>query len=277
VSGISFPGVELTIDPSAGQWIRSDLESWDQDRRESRASQFIPNRYEAYARIFHPADSRHTNLPWHQVAVRAGRTVHPEMQWKRIIRPSQDAGNSTSTELAQVEPPEEGNLGRKRAAALAGLLRDFTATPDSAWFAIWEGYGMLHDDSQQVLTSARPGWLRRLIAAPREARRRRSLRESFAAIPKLHCEHRSYLVYFGPLEAVAGFDDGTRPVSYQSPNLWWPDDRAWCVATEIDFDSTLVGGSRSAIDKVLGVPGLEALEITPQTRLDARADRINLG
>ena len=26
------------------------------------------------------------------------------------------------------------------------------------------------------------------------------------------------------------------------PNLWWPDDRAWCVASEIDLDYTLVGG-----------------------------------
>jgi hypothetical protein len=29
----------------------------------------------------------------------------------------------------------------------------------------------------------------------------------------------------------------------ESPCLFWPADRAWCVATEVDFDSTLVSGS----------------------------------
>ena len=28
-----------------------------------------------------------------------------------------------------------------------------------------------------------------------------------------------------------------------SPSIWWPEDRAWCVATDIDLFDTYVGGS----------------------------------
>ncbi|MGH3333101.1 MAG: hypothetical protein ACRDPJ_17530 [Nocardioidaceae bacterium] len=31
-------------------------------------------------------------------------------------------------------------------------------------------------------------------------------------------------------------------------------DRAWCEATEIDFDSTLVGGSPSLVEKIVTDP-----------------------
>ena len=48
-----------------------------------------------------------------------------------------------------------------------------------------------------------------------------------------------------------------------SPNLWWPDDRAWCVATEIDLAWTYVGGSAALIDDVLASAALEAQPVSP--------------
>ena len=48
-----------------------------------------------------------------------------------------------------------------------------------------------------------------------------------------------------------------------SPNLWWPDDRAWCVATEIDLAWTYVGGSGALISDVLASPSLEAQPAAP--------------
>jgi hypothetical protein len=38
----------------------------------------------------------------------------------------------------------------------------------------------------------------------------------------------------------------------------WPDDRAWCVAAEIDLAWTYVGGSVTLINDVLASPRLEA-------------------
>ena len=50
---------------------------------------------------------------------------------------------------------------------------------------------------------------------------------------------------------------------YLAPSLWWPDDRAWFVATEIDFNWTYVGGTRDCIEGVLADPSLEALPTNP--------------
>jgi hypothetical protein len=61
----------------------------------------------------------------------------------------------------------------------------------------------------------------------------------------------------------------------QSPNLLWPVDPSWCVATEIDFDSTLVGGSARLIEAVLADPRLEALPVRPDDSLQADADTVN--
>jgi hypothetical protein len=62
---------------------------------------------------------------------------------------------------------------------------------------------------------------------------------------------------------------------HQSPNVWRPDDRAWCVSTEIDLAWTYVGGSRTAIDDVLSEPRLEALRASPTGRFTYDADGRN--
>lgn len=54
----------------------------------------------------------------------------------------------------------------------------------------------------------------------------------------------------------------------QSPSMWWPADRTWFVATEVDGFSSYVGGSRAAIDGVLASSELETIQVTAQTPLD---------
>jgi hypothetical protein len=60
------------------------------------------------------------------------------------------------------------------------------------------------------------------------------------------------------------------------PQIWWPDDRAWCVATEIDLDSTYVGGSRAFIERLMGEPELEVMPAVLDDRVDLGADTINV-
>jgi hypothetical protein len=55
----------------------------------------------------------------------------------------------------------------------------------------------------------------------------------------------------------------------------WPADRSWYLATEIDFDSTLVGGSAKLIEAILSEPSFEALSIDRQAMLTWDADRVN--
>jgi hypothetical protein len=65
------------------------------------------------------------------------------------------------------------------------------------------------------------------------------------------------------------------PASDPQGNLFWPADRAWCVASEIDFDSTLIGGSIDLIRNILDAPGLDAWAVGPDDSLAYDADHVN--
>lgn len=67
---------------------------------------------------------------------------------------------------------------------------------------------------------------------------------------------------YGPVGGVA--ESMYEPPLWQSANLWWPEDRAWCVATEIDFSWTYVGGSGVCIQALIAAQQLEAMP----TRID---------
>jgi hypothetical protein len=85
-----------------------------------------------------------------------------------------------------------------------------------------------------------------------------------------HPMGRDYIVLEGPITAVGQIEGG------RAPNLIWPADRSWLVASEVDFDSTLIGGSRDLIDAIVSSPVLEAWEVEPDTSLAIDADKINL-
>jgi hypothetical protein len=56
----------------------------------------------------------------------------------------------------------------------------------------------------------------------------------------------------------------------RSPNLWWPDDRAWVVGTDIDGNDTIVAGSHDAIDAILAHPDLDATRTSADDQLTER-------
>lgn len=86
----------------------------------------------------------------------------------------------------------------------------------------------------------------------------------------------SYFLLRAPLEAIgAGELLVGPPVRDVGPSIWWPDDLAWCVATEVDFRWTYVGGTRACIDNVLANPRLEALPADLRQRGDCFSDRFN--
>jgi hypothetical protein len=61
-----------------------------------------------------------------------------------------------------------------------------------------------------------------------------------------------------------------------TPQLWWPEDRAWVVASEIDFDSTIVATSYAGAEALLACNRLEALLVPADGRLDLDGDTINV-
>jgi len=56
---------------------------------------------------------------------------------------------------------------------------------------------------------------------------------------------------------------------------WWPDDHAWCVASEIDFPYTYVGGSQELIAAIIDDPAIEALPATDTDGIRYDSDKIN--
>jgi hypothetical protein len=95
--------------------------------------------------------------------------------------------------------------------------------------------------------------------------------------PRVETPGRNFLLLHGPLASARFIGHQVTPDWFieQSPQLIWPDDRAWCVGTEIDFDSTVVGGSTDLIDELLATKGLEALPVRAGDSLAYDADRIN--
>jgi hypothetical protein len=95
--------------------------------------------------------------------------------------------------------------------------------------------------------------------------------------PRVRLPGRDYLLFAGPLAAAPqlGWAD---PYGYffpQSPNLFWPQDHAWCVASEIDLFCTLVAGSDDLAEALVGDPLLEAWRVQPDDPIAFDSDQIN--
>jgi hypothetical protein len=233
-------GVELMNDVTTARWIEESLDGWPW----ATVGALLPEGFDAYARILHPAyikndQGKEEAVSWATVASWSGRAVHPLMQFARIA----DLDDDPNTQPSWGTRPQEGTFDR--AQSLADLLRSFTSTPDHCWFSLWEGFGGLD-----------------MVPAVEEA-------------PRVHTPGRAYLLFRGPLDALMAFQTSGLPWG-DLPNIWWPDDRAWCVATEIDLESTYVGGSQGCIDRILNTAEIEAFTARVQDRVDEGADTINV-
>ena len=164
--------------------------------------------------------------------------------------------------------PREGSLDLADAEVLAGILREWAATPHDCWFCVWDGYGWESASTFFSVASAETGQPPETAAPSRRDPVPGPVREG----PRVQLPNRSYLLYQGPAEAALTLPglDGTFG---QCPNLWWPADRAWCVASEIDLPWTYVGGPRGLIDAILADDRIEALPAAP----DDRVNRVRTG
>ena len=234
-------GLEFSEAVSQAQWIEESLSGWGKVRS------LMPEGLQAYARVFHPAHldrAREQPVRWSTVASWTGRTVHPQMQFERIANLSEDPAH-----LYKDPPwgslPRHGSIPEKECRTLMNVLREFTSTPDQCFFCLWEGYGNI--DTRLYKASAR-------VKTP----------------------GRDYLLFRGPLDAVMPFLNRVDGFWGHSPNIWWPEDHAWCVATDIDLFDTYVGGSRECIKAILSNPDLEALPTTLDARIGLDGDSINV-
>jgi hypothetical protein len=258
---ISHPqGAQLQFDPSPADWILGRLLPWGRELG-TRVCAVVPSGYEAYVRVFHHAEERvgadWVRRRWSEVAQWTGRQMHPTVQFERF---------------SWSDGPQEGSLDRDEATSLVAILRHQTATPEDCWLAIWHGYGELSGGVGLLVLEERGfrDWLRRRRA--RDCHRLEPPADLVDA-PTLSLPAREYYLYRAPIDVVPRFE--FLPGRLQTPNMWWPDDRAWFVGTEIDFDSTLVACTRSCAATLLA-SDLEVLEISPDSRLDIDGDTVNV-
>lgn len=254
--------------PAVGAWIRPALGGSD------AVEDQVPKLFESYARVFHPAsDGEGNKVPWAEVARRLGSTAHPGMQWHQIVGTKDTFGRQGSNWPGGI--PKLGAMPVDTLDRLCAVLGEQTADPAHCYFGLCLiNHGPLADK-----TVAEQGPRSRL------------------ELPT----GRDHLVLSGPLEAVSQIGDTdppglmvfvrktgpgeepaerpepdpTDPFWRESPSLIWPADRSWFVASEVDFDSTVIGGNRALVDALLAAPGLEVFEVEPETKLTAFSDELN--
>ena len=80
--------------------------------------------------------------------------------------------------------------------------------------------------------------------------------------PRVEIPNRSYLLFRGPLGEAGRWGAADlapghrRPIN--SPNLMWPFDRAWFVASEIDVPWTGMAGSSELLEELMADSVLDA-------------------
>jgi hypothetical protein len=177
-----------------------------------------------------------------------------------------------------------GELTPPLLSALCEGLAEHTATPEHCWFCLWDGYGWI---AGAPSTAA-------LISSEADRGRTVDVPPAFPAEimngPRVSLPGRDYILCEGPLRAAnelgwrrgqllatafPEFDFDPDDFQPQSPNLWWPEDRSWCVATEVDLDSTYVGGSQEMVNALVADERFEAWPAQLGDRVDAGADEIN--
>jgi len=257
------PGLTFLLDVSAAQWIEQGL-----GRRFAHVEALLPRGFARYARLFHPARNQHRErVLWAEVAAWNGRTVHPLMAFERISTAASGYGAGVAP---SIEEPRQGSLDPGDVIALADFLTNFTGTPQRCFFAVWEGRGQFTPGATVIFRSFSESGAEPKVPLP----------EPQLLVPpaevliaeRLRGVGRDYVLYAGALSAVTSFHVNL----WDSPSIWWPEDRQWCIATDIDLDSTYVGGSEACIEALVGDARFEALPTTVDAPVYFAADTLNI-
>jgi hypothetical protein len=129
----------------------------------------------------------------------------------------------------------------------AEIGRQHTSSPDRAWFAIWDGHGFANSITQVAWRGPLDDNSRRALEERRRTlrveseRRNAAIRTALQSVPTFELPGRRYYLLTGAVSAVTELRyPGV--VEWRNPDLFWPDDRRWFAATDVDFWSVYVGG-----------------------------------
>ena len=232
---------QAVADARAAEWVVAGLRGLA-----GSVLSLEPACYSEYVRVFHPAyrraGSHRLAVAWAEIASANGMRMHAGVQLGSITGSERYEWDSQPGVFDQ--PPETGNLPPEQLEPLLDVLVRHTGTPGACYFAVWDGLA----------------WLPPMVHSA----------------PTFSVPQRTYHLLTGPVEAVRELADSWSPSGApQSPNLWWPQDHAWCVATEVDLKTTYIGADPSCTHELISSPAVEVATVAPDLGIDWLSDTLN--
>lgn len=247
---MSPPSVPWSDRVEAAAWIVDELSD-----DLASVAWLLPRSFPAVARLLHPVvevrDGVRQVTRWADIAAQAGCELTPEAQFPALVESAGGRWSRYDQEFIGTLPPDEARV-------LVEVLGRFTTTLSRCWFGVstefgWNGYAYPVGRGH---FQASPAALGSDADGPEAAVERGPVARPYDK-PVVQLPHRSFMLYPGPI------GDALRLVDefewQQVPNLFWPDDRAWCVGTDIDLDSTYIAGSHQLVTELRAHPRLEVL------------------
>lgn len=214
----------------------------------------VPDCYAAHCRVLHRPDPQGgAGLPplrWSDIAAHTGAVIHSAVQWHRLIGSAttdSDAGIVSGHLYAEWNgyAPSTGQIDATQIHVIADILTRRTSTADDVYFGFREGNGRINTNDGSFFPGVDPARFR------------------FGG--------REQIVVRGDLSAVSR----VRPDPWPTPNAMWPADRSWYLATEVDFDSTIIVGAPDVVSELVAHPKLEALQVAVDLDLTCFGDTVN--
>lgn len=213
----------------------------------------MPAGFESYLRILHKAHPAEIEGPdripcpeatWGEVASALGRKLAPETTWTDLSGTYGEPAEFVPG-LGTVYPPEEGRLD---AAGFRALARVLAATTDGPLLAaFWAGWEPVLEDKESAKAVGKGKTF--------------SIQGMHYVLYSLD---RSELADSSWMQLPAfGWAGG----SGLTPNFLWPADESWCLATNVDLDSSVLGAPSRTLSEVEALPELETFPVTPSTDL----------
>jgi hypothetical protein len=249
-------------DAEVADWYAAALDpGW------STLCSFVPRGFAAYARILHAPMLEDVEVHWADVARERGTELHARAEWVTVAERGPGLNGRKGW---PGDDPAEGSLTRRELATLVDTLGPFAHGPVLA--GVWVGYGQLPGAWLDLPVAEQPG--REYYYFRRSLDQIVTLSRDLVDVGRVEAGQGGALLRAGRPGLLTRFR-GPRPTPemphvrfahpelVQSPNQWWAEDRSWAVATEIDLDSTWVGGSEELVAAVLDHPELEAFRADP--------------
>lgn len=238
-------GFTTASDHSVADWISSNTFG-----RTSSLSYHVPQTFEAYCRILHRPESTHCakTVRWLEIAAETGAEMHPAVQWHRII------GGDQVVDIYSEWHGYEPRMGQLDIESFVSLIEKFVEVnkpSDRIFIAFWKGHFDMQLGGSSGLT----------------------LEESKSR--RFQIAGREYLVFEGKLETLHNQINRCADSVGRLPGVLWPEDCSWYAISEVDFDSTLVGGDMELVERIVNDSYMEAMVVAPELDLSSESDTVN--